>query len=651
LISGLTGLQNIGVVFKELLQIHDKNSSLQIHKDADSYRDEFKEQFQHYLQTVKLLNLQPTLHRTDLVPFLELINFLSMVASHYPDEAKEFSSSMLLVLRSHSTGLNPEIRLAFCKALVILRNRRLVDPLELLELFFELVKCDDKQLRRFVYGSTVSFLKRLRSGKYGQKVVSNVQASLFVKLKDSRSIVARVAELVLIDAFRKNILRDAKSANAISECCFHKLSRLQVAALRFFLGSTKDEEGLEDDSESEEDNEKKEDQKTLKEVVLSYRAAKKTRKKIKMFEKAKKLISKEKNSKKEGRSKDCNLYAIQSLYDPQTFCDRLFALLTCNKNERFDLRLLRIALCARVIGIHKLQTLSFYSYLHRYFQPKQREVTRLLLYAAQACHELVPPDIVEQLVRVIAQNFVTDRNSPEAITVGLNTIREIFTNCSFAATEDLLRDLTEYKKYKNKNVSMAARGLITLFRTVNPKLLYRKDRGRLVLFSETETTTESLAKKAEVVSESRILTQEEFRKIHAFQLRKQVVSGKQLLKKQKRKLDDITLDEELEEKMARLDEGDGLPRLKDIEHFHKKIRRQTKEERMKQAAEGRPDKDVYSKPKKAGPHVGRTNRQLAKRKNFQMVRQKIRGRNRQRSFRDQQKTLRNYLLRQSGRKV
>lgn len=76
----------------------------------------------------------------------------------------------------------------------------------------------------------------------------------------------------------------------------------------------------------------------------------------------------------------------------------------------------------------------------------------MLLYAAQACHELVPPDIVEQLVRVIAQNFVTDRNSPEAITVGLNTIREIFTNCSFAATEDLLRDLTEVLcTYSGKN--------------------------------------------------------------------------------------------------------------------------------------------------------------------------------------------------------
>jgi protein SDA1 len=51
--------------------------------------------------------------------------------------------------------------------------------------------------------------------------------------------------------------------------------------------------------------------------------------------------------------------------------------------------------------------------------------------------------LVQDVVRVIAQNFVTDRNTNEGITVGLNAIREIFVNCPSAATEDLLQDLAE----------------------------------------------------------------------------------------------------------------------------------------------------------------------------------------------------------------
>lgn len=97
------------------------------------------------------------------------------------------------------------------------------------------------------------------------------------------------------------------------------------------------------------------------------------------------------------------------------------------------------------------------------------------------------------------------------------------------------------------------------------------------------------------------------------------------------------------------------------------MRRQTKEERLEQIREGREGRPEYGKPKKRviqlkfnfhwmiyifkGAHVGRTNRELAKRKNYQMVRHKVRGKNRQRSFRDRQISLRNYLLRQQGKKV
>ncbi|MFH4976396.1 hypothetical protein AB6A40_003105 [Gnathostoma spinigerum] len=771
----------------------DRNLGLlqeMINRDAESYEEEFMEQFQHYLQAMKLLALQPSQHRMDLQPLLELVVFLSSVAWHYPKSAVEFAKSLLAILRQHGTGLVPEVRLSFCKGLVILRNRRIISALEVLEVFFELVRCQDKKLRQFIFGSTMAILKKLNSGRRDPKLYSKIQQFFFLKLKDSHAIVARTAQLVLVSSFRKGYWRDGKTSNALAECCFSKFPRIQVASMKFFLGSAKDEEGVEE-SDSESDIENAEDQKTIKEVMCAFRAAKKTRKRQKNFEKAKKLVSKEKK-KKEGTWKLCNLLAMQLIFDPQTFADRLFSQLESKRNEKFDIRMLQIALCARMIGIHKLQTLGFYSYLHRYLQPKQREVTRILLYAAQACHSLVPPDVVQLLVRVIAQNFVTDINSPEAITVGLNAVREIFVNCPLAATEELARDLCEYRSYKNKNVSMAARGIITLFRSVNPKLLKKKDRGRPTesmkeidpiefgsntaksfvpgaecLFefrkeseeitddnaddggedseelsmdfstddgeedesdgleedegscsdsdkktenvmeleekkveesenNEQESAIEEGAKqlskteekaverientsggpspkkkskvhfakgtkefeesegtveRAQTISSSRILTQEEFRKINSYQIKKKFATKKQILGAVKRSNDDEKLVEELDELENRQSEGDGLPKLKDIENFHKRVRKATKEERMEKVREGREGKRDFGKPKKKGPHVGRTNRELAKRKSYQMVRQKIRGKNRQRSFRDQQKSLRSYLLRQAGKKI
>ncbi|PAV66211.1 hypothetical protein WR25_11757 isoform A [Diploscapter pachys] len=620
-------------------------------------------------------------------------------------------------------------------------------------------------------------------------------------MKDSRAIVARAAQLVCIDAFRKNLWRDARTTNVIADACFHKLPKIQMTSMKFFLGSKENEEGVSDISEDDEEG-KQDDAKTVKEVMTSFRHAKKTRKRTKNLEKVKKAIDKKKKAKKEGRSKECNLFAIQSLYDPQQFVDRLFGMLEGKKVDRFEIRLTRIGLCARLIGIHRLHTLGFYSYLHRYLQPKQRDVTRILLYAAQACHELTPPDTVEQLVRVIVNSFVSDRNSPEAMTVGINAIREIFANCPFAATEELLRDLAEYKTYKNKNVSVAARALITLFRQMNPKLLHRKDRGRQdqravdderefvgyakptvhnfvagaeildereepeemeadekkkkkrnrneeedsdselevsdvdtdevdtdsdadeplakkkktekgskeeeddsegewqdvehssdeemddeeieiddeeiefededeeeEMEDEDESGDEQLEsgadetgqeqeeeevevdpkKKAEDICANRILTQEDFKQIKQYQLKKQLIGEKRLKKQlgKKKRNDDVMLIEEMSEKIHNRGTGDGLPRLRDIEQFYKK-KKQTKAERMADIMAGRDEDKQFGKPKKNGPHVGKTNRQNTKKKVAAMVKAKKRGENRQRSFRDRQKSLRNYLLRQSG---
>ncbi|CAG9539318.1 unnamed protein product [Cercopithifilaria johnstoni] len=699
-----------------------------INKDPESYKEEFLGEYNFYIKTIQLLKLQPNLNHADLQSLQELINFLACTSSHYPKEGKEYAASIMQILGSRMTGLDPEIRIAFCKALITLRNRRIIDPLVVIDLFFTLVPCEDKNLRKFICGSIKALIKKLTLQYRDQKTLCKVRTFLFTKLKDSRSVVVRTAALILIDGFRKGFLKDAKTANALAECCLHKVARIQIAAMRFFLGSLED-----DDSDGDESGNEEEDQKTLKEITVAYKAAKKTHKKKEKFMKAKKLLSNNRKSKKENAGKLCNLVAVRYLYDPQTFAERLFGLLENRKNEKFETRLLCMALCARMIGIHKLQALSFYSYMHRFLQPKQREVTRILLYVAQACHELVPPDIVEQLVYVIAQNFVSDRNTPEAVTVGLNTIREIFANCPFAATEDLLRDLTDYKRFKNKNVSMAARAIITLFRAINPKLLHRKDRGKPtqklkglkvaefgverpkefvegaeclsmevnasdadlmqnnesgetdsdIEFVEKDSnsdgdmnscssdvaatnicannenssnkdtcgtndqkaTSSETKEKARQVCEARILTQDDFRKIHAFRLKQQMGCS------EKRRNDDVKLEEEVEEIIARQNEENGLTRLKDIEKFHKKLRKETKEERMETVRKGREGRQQFGKPKKTGAHVGRTNRELMKRKNFQMVRHKLRGKNRQRSFKERQESLRKYLLRQAGRKV
>ena len=197
-------------------------------------------------------------------------------------------------------------------------------------------------------------------------------------------------------------------------------------------------------------------------------------------------------------------------------------------------------------------------------------------------------------------------------------------------TEDLLRDLVEYKTYKDKAVMMASKSLIQLFRTTCPELLHKRDRGRPTEanidlkrkeFGETDAaefvpgaevvededeegddsdaedeseeetddeegdgeeekkakeeekmlTLEEKKEKARATTLSRVLTDEDFKKIDAAQLKKQVVGVRKGGKRgKKRKAEEANLAEEDEE------EADGgrreLVNLEDIEMIYKKKR-------------------------------------------------------------------------------
>lgn len=46
------------------------------------------------------------------------------------------------------------------------------------------------------------------------------------------------------------------------------------------------------------------------------------------------------------------------------------------------------------------------------------EVTKLLQFIAQASHELVPPEVLEPVLKTLANNFITERNSADVMAIG-----------------------------------------------------------------------------------------------------------------------------------------------------------------------------------------------------------------------------------------
>jgi len=632
----------------------------------------------------------------------EQVMFLAQVSKCYPEELSSYPQKLSGILSKNSTVLHPEMRMSLCKALILLRHKEIVAPADLIQLFFELFKCQDKALRAFLRDHIVNDLKNTNAKHKDVKLNSSMQNFMFKMINDSHHVAAKMALTIMIDLYKKNIWNDAKTVNVIASACYRNnettgkidVTKLTPMALRFFLGADEEEDDKDDDND---------DVPTVKDVTMKNKVNKGTKKREKALQNAKKA---HKKSIKTQKVDKFNFSALHLLHDPQKFAEELCKLyMKEGGKQKFEITILFADLISRLIGTHQLFVLNYYKKIADYLRPHQKEVVNMLQYAAQAAHELIPHDDIQPVVSAIANNFITERNNSEVIAIGLNAMREICKRCPFALDDTLLRDLAEYKSYKDKGVMMAARSLISLYRSSQPELLHKKDRGRpteamvednnaskkygeadakdfipgaevveadvamknpekennvrsskkrkredsdseesddgwddVVHSSDEEleeaqdaTSLEERKAKAIEVTSSRILTDDDFKRIEKAQLRKQVQGFSKSRNKRRR------LDED-KPQVNNTKPRDELVDLANIEMIHKK-RKHDKEARLATVMEGREDRAKFGGRKgKIDPFASTTNKDKMKKKNFMMIKHKLK-RKTKRSFVDKQKQL------------
>ncbi|OAD08678.1 hypothetical protein MUCCIDRAFT_33391 [Mucor lusitanicus CBS 277.49] len=467
-----------------LLPTHLPQLQNLIKRDSKSYEAEFLQQWRHFQSTLSIFCLKPD---EDSKELCELVTFMSQVAQCYPELTKDFSQQIVDLLKEHCTVLHPEVRKSLVQALILLRNKGILDNTRLLPLFFTLFKCKDKNLRELLYNHIVNDIKNSNAKVKNNKLNKTLQAFMFTMLEsattgnsEENAIAAKKSVDVCVDLYHKNVWNDAKTVNVIAEACFSPITKVSVTAVKFFLNS----------NDHQEEEEEDEDIPDLKKMQMANLHNKKSRSKDRKMDAARKKVKRK--QKKGEKAENFNFSALHLLNDPQGFAEKLYSKLT-SKDDRWEVRLMKMNLVSRVIGIHQLTILGFYPLLMKYLQPSQRDVTMVLVCAAQASHSLVPPDILEPVLKAIANNFVTDRVANEVMAVGINGIREICIRQPLAIDATLLQDLTQYKQHRDKSVLMAARSLIALFREINPEMLLRKDRGKTATIKMKDGSIRSVA--------------------------------------------------------------------------------------------------------------------------------------------------------------
>ncbi|KAL8778453.1 MAG: hypothetical protein Q9213_007407 [Squamulea squamosa] len=451
-------------------------SSLQykIRRDPTSYREDFLGQYDQYESQRQIFMQAPASNTVaGIISFRDLIDFVSHVADCYPTETAKFPEDLIQLLNLHHEQLESELREKVVGSLVLLRRKDIIDSPKLLQTLFPLlISTPSKSLRSLLYQKCLSDLRTSntkttnhRLNRTFQTVLSNLLTS------DRTSSKGLWAVRITRELWKRQIWTDSKAVEIMREASLADNEKIVVGGVRFFLGGDKEREELEDESSEEEAID-------MGRIKHQIGINKKTKKKARQMKNAVATVKRKERRKKQPHP--LNFSAFHLLHDPQGFAEALFFKHLQNSKSKLNLeqKLLVLQLVSRLIGLHKLTVMSLYSFFIKYLTPRQPSVTSFLASLAQATHNLVPPDVLEPLVKKIADEFVSEAVAAEVASAGLNAIREVCVRQPLAMNNTLLNDLVDFRKSKDKGTMMAAKGLLGLYRDVAPGMLKKRDMGK-----------------------------------------------------------------------------------------------------------------------------------------------------------------------------
>ncbi|KAK2467113.1 hypothetical protein APHAL10511_001371 [Amanita phalloides] len=468
-----------------------------IKRDPLAYREEFLQQWNHYNNTRHLFGLNPNDQTSH---FRELLAFISQVATYYPNDTTEFSSQLSSLLTENYVIISPEMRKSLLQSLVTLRNKNCISSIDLLKCIIPLLpRTSSPALRLLIRHTILSDIHSANIHRKNHKLNRAMQAMLFVMVeRDMGNRVegdkgdkgrARLDEMrddnneamwavvLAKELWKKNVWTDTKTVAIIALGCTHPYTKVQSASVHFFIGQDTDD--VHDRSEDEQEIN-----------VRALRHQREINKKTRSGDKRlKKQLKKARKKRCNGTNEQkANFPAIELLHDPQSFSEKLFDQL--DRNDRrytLDHKLLIMQLLSRVMSIHKICVMKFYTYIIKFLSHRQPRIPSILVALTQSVHDMTPPDVIEPVIQKLAREFVHPGVASEVIAAGLNSIREISRRQPWVMNVDLLADLVEYRKSRDKSIIAAARGLLQLYREVNPSMLKRRDRGKAASMSTTRT--------------------------------------------------------------------------------------------------------------------------------------------------------------------
>ncbi|CAD8135877.1 unnamed protein product [Paramecium octaurelia] len=542
---------------------------LKVFKAPDLYVKEVLGVVELYKQQFELVKQNPGQSNGK---FSIIAQFLSKVAVYYKTDLKFYIEDLMELINHFQNTLNQGLRKKIIFCLLRLRGKNLIEPFRMIVFLMKLFNCQDKDLRRIIFRFIIKDIKQFNKKHRNETLNKQIQNFIIDLIKKSQENIAKRALQIMIELYRKNIWKDNKCVNIIAQGCFNQNYKIKLLACYFLIETTETHVEI----ESSEDEADKYIQKKGKNKCVKPTKAREHR-----VEREKKMADKKQRKKLSRLNSNGGFFALDQIYSPQDFAERLFDNLKKHDSERFSVKLAMMHLISRLIHRHKLLLIPFYTYIQKHLYPNSKDVAKLFAYLAESIHDQIPKEDLQPTIRHLIDQFVNDRCQELTLTMGLRGIYEILQKHPKILDKENITYLIHYIKYKNRNVSQAARSILNHFKDTNPQLLDKRLRGNKWKSTEEldgefddnfmqqitigidgaellqQEEEEKLNKKFDIpIYCDRILTDEDFKRIRALKRKQEaeIEQAKQQEKQQKNA--QIEQEEEDDEEFLDNDEDD-----------------------------------------------------------------------------------------------
>lgn len=450
-------------LYEEFL-LHLPSLQDKIKRESTIYKEEFSKILKVF--THKFNQFLENPHQ-NIKGMKEMFIFFAQVGHIFPAEVASIPLRLITLIENNYSIINHEIRLGIVESLSLLRKKDLIDALEVLPLFFKLLRCQDKILRRRLHEIIISDLQRINSAHKNNSVNKKLQNFCIDMLNDPNKKAGRKTLNIMIILYKKKVWNDAKTINAIGHACLLNDSKIIVAACQFFLSEYQEDEN--DTSDEEELDELKNKYKLLGKA--NNRKTKTRKHKLKAL-----MKSIERREKRKSKVKvNTDFMPIDLIHDHTNFADKLFYKLNTFK-ENFKLKLILMRLIGRIIGRHKIFINNFFNYILNFLTPNQKDLPIIFASLIEATHDRIPPVELTPIVTKLFDNFISEAHPPQYITIGLNCLREMMERAPYILTRNEFEVIETLKDFKNKSVTNSTRSLINLCKELNNGYVHNRDR-------------------------------------------------------------------------------------------------------------------------------------------------------------------------------